>query len=60
MYSPTIWDWATFIGTIGLFLTLLLLFIRFLPVISISEMRTLVHEEEGEAASSAAKGGESS
>jgi len=20
MYSPTIWDWATFVGTIGLFL----------------------------------------
>lgn len=42
MYSPTIWDWATFIGTLGLFMTLLLLFIRFLPVIAIFEMRTLV------------------
>jgi Ni/Fe-hydrogenase subunit HybB-like protein len=42
MYAPTIWDWATYIGTIGLFLTLLLLFIRFLPVIAIFEMRTLV------------------
>ena len=46
MYHPTIWDWATFIGTIGLFLTLLFLFIRFLPVISISEMRELVHETQ--------------
>jgi Ni/Fe-hydrogenase subunit HybB-like protein len=44
MYSPTFWDWATYIGTIGLFLTLLLLFIRFLPVISIFEMRTLLPE----------------
>jgi Ni/Fe-hydrogenase subunit HybB-like protein len=44
MYYPTKWDWATFAGTIGLFLTLLYLFIRFLPVISISEMRTLVEE----------------
>ncbi len=42
MFSPTIWDWATFIGTLGLFMTLLLLFIRFLPVIAIFEMRTLV------------------
>jgi molybdopterin-containing oxidoreductase family membrane subunit len=42
MYSPTIWDWATFIGTIGLFMTLLLLFIRFLPMIAIFEMRTMV------------------
>ncbi len=41
-YSGTIWDWATFLGTIGLFLSLLFLFIRFLPMISIFEMRTLV------------------
>jgi len=44
MYYPTIWDWATFIGTIGLFLTLFFLFIRFLPMLSIFEMRGLVHE----------------
>jgi Ni/Fe-hydrogenase subunit HybB-like protein len=42
IYTPTVWDWATFIGTIGLFLTLFFLFIRFLPAISIFEMRTLV------------------
>jgi len=46
MYYPTRWDWMTFIGSIGLFLTLLFLFIRYLPVISISEMRVLVEEEE--------------
>jgi molybdopterin-containing oxidoreductase family membrane subunit len=46
MYMPTIWDWATFIGTIGLFLSLLFLFIRFLPMISISEMRALLPEAE--------------
>jgi Ni/Fe-hydrogenase subunit HybB-like protein len=46
MYYPTIWDWATFIGTIGLFLTLLFLFIRFLPMISISEVRELVAEHD--------------
>jgi hypothetical protein len=42
MYRGTFWDWSTFIGTIGLFLTLLFLFIRFLPLISIFEMRTIV------------------
>jgi molybdopterin-containing oxidoreductase family membrane subunit len=42
MYHGTIWDWATFIGTIGLFLSLLFLFVRLLPMISIFEMRTLV------------------
>jgi len=41
-YAPTIWDFATFFGTIGLFLTLLLLFLRFLPMISIFEMRSLL------------------
>jgi len=46
MYYPTFWDWSTFIGTMGLFVTLLLLFIRYLPMISIFEMRTLVPEAE--------------
>jgi molybdopterin-containing oxidoreductase family membrane subunit len=45
MYYPTRWDWATYVGTIGLFLALVFLFIRFLPLISIFEMRTLVNEE---------------
>jgi len=44
MYYPTIWDWMTYVGTIGLFLVLFFLFIRFLPVISIFEMRTLLPE----------------
>src|SRR5712672_1410352 len=50
MYYPTRWDFYTFFGTIGLFLALLFLFIRFLPLISIFEMRTLVNEEEKKAA----------
>jgi Ni/Fe-hydrogenase subunit HybB-like protein len=44
MYSPTFWDWATFLGTIGLFLMLLFLFVRFLPMISIAEMRAILPE----------------
>ena len=50
VYAPTIWDWATFIGTLGLFFLLLLLFIRFLPMISIFEMRQLVTKVEEEKA----------
>jgi molybdopterin-containing oxidoreductase family membrane subunit len=46
MYYPTIFDWSMYLGTIGFFLTLLLLFIRVLPVISIFEMRELVSESE--------------
>jgi molybdopterin-containing oxidoreductase family membrane subunit len=44
IYHPTKWDWATFFGTIGLFLTLFFLFVRVLPMISIFEMRTLLPE----------------
>jgi Ni/Fe-hydrogenase subunit HybB-like protein len=44
MYSPTRWDWAVLVGSIGLFVALLFLFIRFLPMISIFEMRELVSE----------------
>jgi len=43
-YAPTIWDWSTFVGTIGLFLSLLFLFLRFLPMISIAEMRAILPE----------------
>jgi Ni/Fe-hydrogenase subunit HybB-like protein len=43
-YEPTIWDWTMFLGTIGLFLNLLFLFIRMLPMISISEMQALLPE----------------
>ena len=47
-YSPTFWDWATFIGTMGMFVTLLFLFVRVLPAISIAEMRELVAETSEE------------
>jgi Ni/Fe-hydrogenase subunit HybB-like protein len=43
-YAPTFWDWSTFIGTLGLFVALLFLFLRFLPMISIAEMRTILPE----------------
>ena len=46
LYVPTIWDWATLLGSIGLFFTLLLLFIRFLPMISMSEVRELIAQRK--------------
>lgn len=46
MYYPTRWDIFTYFGTIGLFLFLVFLFIRYLPLISIFEMRALVAEED--------------
>ena len=45
-YWPTIWDVATYVGTIGLFFFLFFLFIRSLPMISIFEVRTLLPEAE--------------
>ena len=49
MYYPTRWDWLTYVGTIGFFGMCMYLFIRFLPMISIFEMRTLLPEAEVEA-----------
>jgi Ni/Fe-hydrogenase subunit HybB-like protein len=46
MYYPTRWDWMTYVGTIGLFLSAMFLFVRLLPMISIFEMRTLLPEAE--------------
>jgi Ni/Fe-hydrogenase subunit HybB-like protein len=43
MYWPTRWDWITYVGTIGFFLACLFLFVRVLPMISIFEVRELVH-----------------
>jgi Ni/Fe-hydrogenase subunit HybB-like protein len=44
-YSPTFWDYSTFIGTLGLFVMLIFLFVRGLPAIAIAEMRELVEHE---------------
>jgi molybdopterin-containing oxidoreductase family membrane subunit len=45
-YYPTRWDWMTYVGTIGLFLSAIFLFVRILPMISIFEMRTLLPQAE--------------
>jgi hypothetical protein len=42
MFEATRWDWAIFVGSIGLFLSLMFLFIRVLPIISIFEMRLIL------------------
>ncbi len=48
MYYPTVWDWATYLGTLGLFVSLIFLFVRFLPMISIFEMRTILPQAKVE------------
>jgi molybdopterin-containing oxidoreductase family membrane subunit len=45
-FHPTWVDICTFIGTIGLFLTLFLIFARFLPMIAISEVKGVLSFEK--------------
>lgn len=49
-FHGTFWDWATLFGTIGLFVGGILLVVRFLPIISMFEMRALLQHRprEGE------------
>jgi Ni/Fe-hydrogenase subunit HybB-like protein len=42
MYWPTRWDWAVYLGTLGLFMTCIFLFVRVLPMITIFELRSLL------------------
>ncbi len=65
MYEPTWVDVATFLGSFGLFMTFFLLFIRYLPVLAIAEIKGIMpqadphghghsyYEMEGETAASA-------
>ena len=42
IFKATRWDWFTYIGTLGLFTFLFFIFIRLLPMISMSEVRMLL------------------
>ncbi len=55
-YAPTLWDILTFVGSFGLFFTLFLLFLRFLPAIAMSEVKGVLpqadpHRSDGPAQS---------
>jgi len=43
-YVATRWDYAVFIGTLGLFFSAMFIFVRLMPMITIFEMRMLVPE----------------
>jgi molybdopterin-containing oxidoreductase family membrane subunit len=45
-YWPTFWDWATTLGSFGLFFTGIFLFLRFLPIVAMSEMSAMRRERE--------------
>lgn len=46
MYIPSIYDIGILIGSFGLFFTLILLFIRTLPVVSISEVKAVLENAQ--------------
>ncbi len=46
-YAPTIWDYAVMFGSVGLFITLFCLFLKFLPMISITVMREFLPFKQG-------------
>jgi len=43
-FIPTQWDWGIMIGSIGFFLVMMFIFVRTLPMISIFEVRELLHD----------------
>jgi len=45
-YSPTIWDVSLLVGSFGLFFTLFLLFIKHLPMISITEIKGVLPQAD--------------
>ena len=45
-FSPTIIDISTFVGTFGLFFTLFMLFIRWVPMIAVAEVKGVLPEAD--------------
>ncbi|MFW6347431.1 MAG: NrfD/PsrC family molybdoenzyme membrane anchor subunit [Cyclonatronaceae bacterium] len=45
-FSPTMWDVLTYVGTFGLFFTNFLLFLRFLPMIAIAEVKMVMPQAD--------------
>jgi molybdopterin-containing oxidoreductase family membrane subunit len=44
MFYPTFWDFAFLFGSVGLFLSLYLVFSRLMPMLSMYELRKLAHQ----------------
>jgi Ni/Fe-hydrogenase subunit HybB-like protein len=56
-YWPTMWDFAILIGSFGLFFTLFLLFIRFLPMVAMAEVKGILPQANPHHSKAAASGG---
>ncbi len=49
-FRPSLFDISTFIGTFGLFFTMLLLFVRYLPMVAIGEVKSILPAADPHAA----------
>jgi molybdopterin-containing oxidoreductase family membrane subunit len=45
-YRPTFFDISLFVGSFGLFFTMFLLFIRFLPMVSMTEVKAVLPQAD--------------
>ena len=45
-YQATFWDFASLIGSFGLFFTMFCLFARFLPMVATAEVKTVLPEAD--------------
>ncbi|MBV8585070.1 MAG: polysulfide reductase NrfD [Verrucomicrobia bacterium] len=46
IFTPTIWDWVILFGSIGLFFSLVFLFVRFFPLACMFEIREIIAKKE--------------
>jgi molybdopterin-containing oxidoreductase family membrane subunit len=49
MFVPTFWDVSTMLGSFGLFFTLFCLFVRFLPIVAVAEVKSVLPQAVGHA-----------
>jgi molybdopterin-containing oxidoreductase family membrane subunit len=56
IYFPTWVDIGTFVGTLGVFFTMYLLFVKFLPLIAISDVKSVMPEADPHHPAGGAKG----
>ena len=56
IFHGTFWDWATLFGTVGMFLSGILLSVRYVPIVSMHEMRSLIAEKAALPSESAHEG----
>lgn len=48
MFYPSVWDWTTLFGSLGVFAFLFLVYLRLMPVVSMHEVRKLIMPKRAE------------